>query len=223
MNIESKILLPHIYVLAFDTRYELCMSFVRIQEFYESPKFKGRYFTLEQYIDYWSKEFGKGSFTYPSVWNGFNVPGNILNKWLDKFDDDLRKREEEILEKVDNLIQKEQGFIYPDNYEKTYIIGTHKENGIKYSNQIIKHELAHSMYCLYPEYKKRCKKLLKSIPEKDYKDTVKLLTEMGYGKNVMDDELQAYFSTSDNRENNALFARKDFVCNFRCFKKKLSE
>ena len=69
------------------------MSFVRMQEFYESPKFKGKYFTLEQYMDYWSKEFGKGSFTYPSVWDGFNIPGKVLSDWWDRFDNDRRYKE----------------------------------------------------------------------------------------------------------------------------------
>lgn len=67
MKIEIKHLYPKIYCLEFDTQYNLCMSMVRIQEFYESPEFAGKYFTLEEYIDYWSKNFGDGAFTYPKV------------------------------------------------------------------------------------------------------------------------------------------------------------
>ena len=51
MNIEGEIVLPNVYVLNFDTQYELCMSFVRMQEFYESPKFRGKTFELEEFID----------------------------------------------------------------------------------------------------------------------------------------------------------------------------
>ena len=52
--------IPNVYCVTYDTQYDLCMSFVRIQEFYESPKFKGQYFTLEEYMDYWAEEFGSG-------------------------------------------------------------------------------------------------------------------------------------------------------------------
>ena len=130
MKIQDKILLPHIYILNFETQYELCMSFVRMQEFYESPKFKGKYFTLEQYMDYWSKEFGKGSFTYPSVWNGFNLPGKVLAEWRNACEDNqdvMREREHDILCDINKLMKKD-GLIGvdSDDMEKIYIIGAHK-------------------------------------------------------------------------------------------------
>ena len=83
MKIEIQFESPSIFVLTFDSQYDLCMSFLRIQEFYESPVYHGRYFTLEDYMDYWSKEYGQGSFNYLDVWNGFNVPGSVIKKWIE--------------------------------------------------------------------------------------------------------------------------------------------
>jgi len=40
MKIEGKILATHVYLLSFDTQYELCMSFVRMQEFYDNKRSK---------------------------------------------------------------------------------------------------------------------------------------------------------------------------------------
>jgi hypothetical protein len=191
------------------------MSFVRMQEFYESPKFKGKYFTLEQYMDYWSKEFGKGSFTYPSVWNGFNLPGKVLSDWWDSFDNDRRDREKAVLDKITDLMIKEN--ITIGNMDKIYIIGTH--NG-KYCNRIIEHELAHALYCLYPEYRKSCQELLRKVSKKDYRDAKKILIRKGYCKKMIDDELQAYFST-DTKNRELIESRKEFVNNFRDFKEKI--
>jgi hypothetical protein len=204
------------------------MSFVRMQEFYESPKFKGKYFTLEQYMDYWSREFGKGSFTYPSVWNGFNLPGKVLADWWDRFDNDRRYREKVVLEKITDLMQKERkgSILFPgeirrfsDQMEKIYIIGAHKG---KDSSRIIEHELSHALYYLYPEYRKSCQKLLKGVSKKDYRDAKKELINQGYCKKVIDDELQAYFSTEITKKNSDLLdSREEFVNNFSDFKEKI--
>jgi len=213
MQIESKIILPHIYLLTFKTRYELCMSFVRMQEFYESPEFKGRYFTLEEFIDYWSLKHGKGSFTYTSVWNGFNMPSEIFQKWTKIFQD-VRPREEIVLENIGGLLMKEYGCVR-DN-EKYYIIAVNKEDGRETMKDAIRHETAHALYYLYPEYKKSCDDLLKNISKKRYKSAKKVLMDMGYHNDVINDELQAYYSAQDGVISAML---PEFVMNFNIFKK----
>src|SRR5262249_19669839 len=40
-----------IFLLQFDTQYGLAATFLRVQEHYESSRFSGRVFTLEQYMD----------------------------------------------------------------------------------------------------------------------------------------------------------------------------
>jgi hypothetical protein len=106
MKIKSEILIPHVYLFTFDSQYDLCMSFVRMQEFYESDsnKFRGKYFTLEKYMDYWSKKFGNGVFTYTKDWNGFNLPGKKLVEWLDVFERDQREREIILCDKIDKFV-----------------------------------------------------------------------------------------------------------------------
>jgi hypothetical protein len=237
MKIEGKILLPHIYVLSFETQYELCMSLVRMQEFYESPKFKGRYFTLEQYMDYWCKEFGDGAFTYTTTWNGFNLPGKVIYDWIQKFDEPydrrkescdgtktLRDREVYFLKQIKKLMDKEMGFTLDDDLEKIYVIGTHKNDRAKDRRQVIEHELAHAMYYLYPEYRRGCKKLLKSISKREYWEVKNALIREGYVKNVIDDELQAYFSTENICEYGyVLKSKAEFVHHFNGFKEKIQK
>ena len=213
----------HVYLLSFDTQYELCMSFVRMQEFYESQKFRGKYFTLEQYVDYWSQEFGHGSFTYPSVWNGFNIPGDVLCKWMNKFserEDDLRSREIAILKAIRKLMKKEMGFTLDDDIDKIYVIGVHRDND---NRLVVNHELAHAMYRLSPEYRKKCKYLLRKVDKKIYEETKNLLIKKGYCDKVIDDEMQAYFSTTGKVYHGAdsvLNGRKEFERNFKEFSEK---
>jgi len=218
MKIEGKIIVPHVYLLKFETQYELCMSFVRMQEFYESPKFRGKYFTLEKYIDYWSKEFGHGSFTYPSVWNGFNIPGKVLYDWINKFyfgHGNIRDREENILHKICGLMGKEIGFTLMDSedMENIYVIGIHGKN----NERTIQHELAHAMYYLNEDYRKSCKTLLRKMDKKAYETGKKWLLDKGYCNKMIDDELQAYFSTG------GISVQADFQNNFSVFKKQIEK
>lgn len=223
MKIKSEILIPHVYLFTFDTQYDLCMSFVRMQEFYESDsnKFRGKYFTLEKYMDYWSKKFGKGVFTYTKDWNGFNLPGKKLWEWEMLFDckkEDIREIESDLIHKINGFVLKEFGSYQSTFYDQICVIGIHTE-GDKDEAEIIKnHELAHALYCLNPEYKKSCDKLLKTIPnEENIKNEVVLLS-MGYCKKVIKDELQAYYSTDGG------FGTYDcFIDNFENFKNKLKK
>jgi len=224
MKIKSKIILPHIYLLTFKTQYELCMSFVRMQEFYESPsnKFRGKYFTLEEYMDYWSLEFGKGSFTYPSAWSGFNIPSSVFKEWRKVFFSNssilagLRDREIAVVDEIDMLRSREKEMrIVGEEY---YIIAVHNQNDeVDSTKDIIAHETAHALYSLYPEYKNSCKELLKGVPKKEIKADSKALLSMGYSKETLKDELQAYYSW----KNDTINVRPEFVSNFREFKKKI--
>lgn len=212
--IKCKIILPHIYLLTFKTQYELCMSFVRMQEFYESPKFRGKYFTLEEYIDYWCKEFGNGSFTYPSVWNGFNLPSSVFENWRKRFQD-VRCKESVILSKVDSLIGEEE---WNKEDKKYYIIAVNEENKEKMESAI-KHEIAHALYYLYPDYKKSCDKLLRTITKKKLRNDKKILFKMGYCRATINDELQAYYSNPSD----VIDASPEFIVNMNSFKKRLTK
>lgn len=219
MNIKGSIIMPHVFLLEFDNQYDLAMTFVRLQEFYESPKFKGKYFTLEEYMDYWSKEFGRGSFTYPSVWAGFNIPGKVYEDWrntLYSFEEG-RPRELILMEVIRNLVFKEYGSRIHDasfNYNEIYIIGTYKRD----DQRSLEHEVAHALYYLYPKYRKTCNKLINQLPKTMVNEASKKLLKMGYDKKVVKDEIQAYLSTELNGMSDVLQTRNEFVAHYKDFK-----
>ncbi len=169
----------------YETQYDLCSAFLRIQEFYESPypSIQGKHFTMDQYMDIYAKE--TGAFTYFSDWSGFNVPGNYILEFWEEFYSDMRPKESAIVKML-------TPYMRTANF---YVIATY---GKEVSQDTVKHELAHAYYYLDEKYKTSCEPLLANLnPKLKAKMTTRLL-EMGYTEAVVPDEIQAYLSTSDD-------------------------
>ena len=88
-----------LYIKAKD-QYILCDTFMRLQEYYESPlkSIKGKCFTKEEFIDEYITKYKK--FDYYNIWIGFNVPGNITKKFFKVFDD-FSKKEKFLVKSVE--------------------------------------------------------------------------------------------------------------------------
>ena len=71
-----------IWHLTFDCRYDLSMHFLRYQEFYECPnsKFRGKKFTIFEFMKWYSFKYSDGCFEYPIHWAGFNIPIKIFKE-----------------------------------------------------------------------------------------------------------------------------------------------
>ena len=176
--------LNHIYVLESATQYELAITFMRLQEFYEStfPEIRGNYFTFEQYMDRYAEEFG--DFSYTSNWDGFNVPGHIVIQFFKTFTD-LSDHEKEL-----------KSFIEPallNGRKKTafYVIGVHQQN-----KDALNHEIAHAMYYISLDYPSTMNTIINGMNRRLYNQMKKVLLKMGYCDNVIQDEIQAYLATS---------------------------
>ena len=251
MDFKIRRVAPNVYSLTFDKRYELCMSLVRIQEFYESPSddIRGKYFTLERFIDYWSKEMGEGVFDYPAKWNGFNFPGAVLIDWMERYachgsfgGSGWRPKEIEVLDALLERIAKDNGLScdplnlrlngfckdpdccddvdFKEILSGTYIIGTNKQDKGRLAS--VNHELCHAFYTLYPKYRKRCMRLLKSLCHSIEGQLIRKraenkLVDLGYCQDVVADELQAYFSTAGYGDE--LPSIDEFQEHFKSFKK----
>ncbi|MHA1757230.1 MAG: hypothetical protein ACTSVV_10705 [Promethearchaeota archaeon] len=172
-----------LYLYTFPNQFELCSHFFRLQEFYESPikQVRGKYFTLEDAITYYAydqKEEPK--FTYFEDWAGFNVPGNIVNNFYRIFRTTLTNKERALFDEI----------IFEKEHEDFYLIGV-----IEGEEETMKHEVAHGFYYLNKAYKKEMNKLIKELPQR-MKDRIKKeLLSLGYCKQVVKDETQAYLAT----------------------------
>jgi len=150
---------------------DLAFHFLRFQEHYESPGFKGRVFSWAQYVA-WYRQV-RGYFSYPWDWAGYNFPGRMLEPFRSGAFDPLTRRERALL---DALAQVRPG---------DYVIGTLDQDA-----GALQHELAHACFELDPLYRER---VLAALAGGDYSRQAESLAEgEGYDPQVHLDEIQAH-------------------------------
>ena len=174
--------------LHYDTRERLCSDFVRLQEFYESPfdDIRGHFFTLDQFKERYSAD--RGGFTYFTDWSGFNVPGNVVIEFRDKFYAGMREEEWGLLFSID----KDDKFVYRRD-PNFYVIGTFGRDPEK--NNTVNHELAHAYFYLYPAYKAKQLAVIETMNPETLERVSQKILNMGYDQSVIYDEVQAYLGT----------------------------
>lgn len=154
----------------------LSQAFMRFQEYYESPKFKDKIFTVGQLRQWYSETYGAN--TYQIDFSGFNFPSYILNPFKNGLFDPLTNLEKKIL----NLFRYRN-----DDF---YIIGALDQDTIR-------HELSHALYYHKKEYAQKINNLLNKNKNKICK-IKKYLKDNGYCDDVIYDEIQAYVTDDDN-------------------------
>lgn len=176
---------PNIFCLEFSHYYDMCMFFLRYQEFYESPspKFRGKSFKILDFMRWYSLKFGNDAFTYPNDWSGFNCPDHIIEKVNtlgipDKNDYDIM-----MWSVYQSCKKKAKG--------KFYIIGVVKGNGA------LDHEIAHGLYYLNYHYKRDMDNLIKMMDPELRKAMNAYLLKVGYTSSVFVDETQANMATTE--------------------------
>ncbi len=176
MKIEKRSIAENIYLLRFENQTELASTFLRFQEHYESPEFRGKFFTLDEYKKWYTQ--ARGDFTYYSDWSGFNIPSHILKPFLEG--------------KFDPLTDKEKIFLeyFTDVPHPFYIIGLSGDTDTEKTKLTLDHETAHGMYYTKPEYRKKVDEVLKKYDLSKIKEWLRSMS--GYHESVLDDESHAY-------------------------------
>lgn len=164
--------------LEFATQKDLSLTMGRPQEFYESDKeeLRGKVFTYDQFVDSYTTKDGK--FEYLHSWRGYNIPSHVLESFFNNFE--LTTREECLTE-----ITKDY------RNQKYYVIGSSKMHP-----EVIDHELVHAHYYLNSEYKKQADQLVGELDVNIKDMLIDKLKGWGYADNVINDEINAYMSTS---------------------------
>lgn len=175
------------------TRKELTLNFCRIQEFYESSynHIRGRYFSLYDFIKAYADD--NGELTYFKDWSGFNFPGKVYYQWHALNDRYLTEGERYI----DSMIRSAMGPGTPE----FYLIATTKGC----DPDTINHEIAHAMFTLDSGYRIVASGAVMAIKPKLFNNLSAKLKKMGYGENVVVDEIQAYLSTTEVDELDSIF------------------
>jgi len=177
---------PNVVQFSFPNRRELTMTMCRPQEFYESSnsEIKGKKFDWEKFLEVFSDDNGR--LEYFSFWSGFNFPGNVFEKFLRVFENDLSRRERRLAKEVFARVNRGNPY---------YIIAT-----LPSAEETIRHELAHALFCVDEEYKKSSEEGVFNLPLEIREKMESGLTALGYSSDVHVDEIQAYLSTGSPEE-----------------------
>ena len=168
MALKKTRLAAGIFLVRFDNQYALASTFLRVQEHYESSRFRDRVFSLEEFMDWYAGRFG--AFTYYQDWSGFNVPSTAFDAFARGDFDPLLRKEQRLL----HLFRRER--------RPFYVIGI-------FTDKDLQHELAHALYFTRPGYRTAVRAAMRHY---DTRAVAKRLAEMGYHRSVLADETHAY-------------------------------
>jgi hypothetical protein len=165
--------------ISADSQEELGRTFIRFQEYYESPNpdFRGKIFTLGMVRQWYSIKYGAD--TYHHDWTGFNFPSRILLPFKQGLFDPLTSEEIELL----NLFKYRH-----DNF---YIMGAQ-------NNATLRHELSHALYDSNEKYRNEIDSYIKKN-KRGLAKTKKYILDKGYAEEVLNDEIQAYITDNDDQ------------------------
>src|SRR3989344_5538943 len=177
-----KKLTANIILVNFPTQRDMTETLLRFVEYYESPEFMGKIFTFEEFKQWYlqnsPESLKKGYFTYYEDWQGFYLTSDKLEPFYRGDFHPLSDKEKQLL----NAFQD-------NRKDQLCIIGT--DSGGR--TNILKHEIAHALFSLYPEYREEALAILKEIPiEEKEKIRQFLASQGGYHPNSYDDETHAY-------------------------------
>ena len=179
---ESRELAKNVFLVRLRTKRELAYTFVRFQEHYESPRFRGKVFSMKEYMDWYVRESPKGKktgkFTYNLDWSGFNIPSYILEPFYKGRFNPLSSRERALLK------------LFKDRRKKRfYVIGIFKRGKLS----ILKHEIAHGLFYTNKEYRKEVLRALRSVKKRHLRELEKyLMSFQAYHRDTWMDETHAY-------------------------------
>jgi len=173
--LTTKLLKFNTVLVQAKNNYILAETFLRFQEYYESPEFKNKIFTIGQIKSWYSQKYGAD--TYSKDWTGFNFPSIVLNPFRQGLFDPLTEYEKHLLD------------IFKYRHDSFYIIGANDESTIR-------HELSHALFSYSVQYKAQINQLCKTYA-KQLKPLKEFLLSKGYHQDVINDELQAYITDND--------------------------
>jgi hypothetical protein len=178
---------PKIFAVVIKDDRLRARVFMRYQEFYESDSdtFRGKGFKWKDFVKFYKEKTKNKIFTYHKDWAGYNIPCNSIESCIALIPD-LNFYDLIMFSVVDTI----KNIVGDDDY---YLIGIDQSNGEDPS--LIYHEVAHGLWFSSPEYKYQQKNNIEDMNPSVRDQLSKKISGMGYGQNVIDDEIQAYLST----------------------------
>lgn len=181
--LEVSEILPSIFLVHAASRVTLASTFLRLQEYYESPakQFRHSFFTLEEYQEWYreTKQDGDcGGFDYYLKWPGFNVPSWVVDAFRHGAGGPLRAQEEALLSCLPPL----EGARY-------YVIGSCEKD-----LPTLHHEMAHGLYATNTAYNAEVRTCMAKLAVPCVETMRAKLLDLGYvdDADIIADEMHAY-------------------------------
>lgn len=176
MKFKLEQVAKNVYHIHFNRQLDLTSTFVRLSEYYESPRFRGKVFTINEFKKWYIETSGKKKFTYYKDVSGFNIPSVVFRAFASGKFDPLSKKEKFILN------------LFKDKKNKFCVIGTYSEKGDNLIDTL-HHEIAHGLFYTNRKYRLEVQSLLKRY---DLSVVNEFLKKQGYSKAVWLDEAHAF-------------------------------
>lgn len=173
MSLETKRITSKIVLVSASSQQELSDTFLRFQEHYESPEWKGKVFTIGQMRQWYAESFGAN--TYEEDWHGFNIPATALHPFIVGLFDPLTENEKRFVD------------LFRHRRDDFYIIGSQEES------DALEHEICHGLFHTVDDYRTAVLDLLRTH-SKELQEVRKHIKEMMYHPDVVEDEAHAYLS-----------------------------
>lgn len=166
----------NLFYVEFTDSSDMCMTMIRLQEFYESPfkNIRGKAFTLEEYVSTYIEVHGK--FDYETKWNGFNVPDYAIREFINLCFP-FRKEEIALFGRLKKALRR----------NRFYLIA-----GLKNDTDTLMHEAVHGLFYLNAKYRAQVIQLMRKVPQKWFIRFCTVLADKGYIRKVWVDEINAY-------------------------------
>jgi hypothetical protein len=207
-------IMPHVYHLDFGLQYDLAMHFVRFQEYYESPKFYKKFFSINEYMRWYAQVHGNGAFIYTKDWSGFNVPSWALIEVRDGPIPDPNEYDRLMACLIDLVRGEEED--HPFYFIGTFAGGNVDKHGKK--DDILDHETAHAFFTVDEEYREQAERLAQEMDEEQFNAAYDILGEMGYHASTRRDEIHAYAATGLCEKLEGVISKKEMKPFQRLFK-----
>ncbi len=200
--LKVKSLTPKIILISADTQAELNEAFVRFEEYYESPEWKGKIFTLGQYRKWYAET--NGAFSYLTDWSGFNLPSDNFKPFIQGLFDPLTPNEQQIVN------------WFKDRTDTFAVIGAMPDG------KALEHEICHALWATNEDYKQQCLDIVDAIPVDQFFKLKAWILKAGYNESVVQDEVHAYVSADRNYmlEKHNIDINQDFQDQLRAVKAK---
>ncbi|HSD12631.1 MAG TPA: hypothetical protein VLC10_03665 [Patescibacteria group bacterium] len=168
------------YHVAFKDRRTMNLAIGRVSEYGENPVLARTVFTWDQLEDWWKTARGKKRQAFVDYWDGFNVPVSAFKPFFDGRFADLNAHERKLVAIARRL---------PRN---AYVVATAKNAG----RHILPHEVVHGLFAHLPAYRAEVSAAVRDAMSRGrLRRIVAALLRMGYGKQTLVDEINAYLVT----------------------------